>query len=282
MAELFGKDFRYVYEKVGCSIMRKGDYLQRLEQLLYNIPAEDREEALQFYKDYLEDAGPEAEEEVLRSLGTPEELAESIRKALYGDNAEGDYTRVYKDVPGTYRAPFSTGGRFSGAEAFGGADGQGNHNSGAYAGEQYWDKQGENTYTAGSKAQAGKQRKGRLTAGQWIIFIILCLCAAPVIVPVFGTVLGVVLAVVGVLLGVLLALGLGGIALVIAAIVLIVVALVKLIFSPFSSLIMVGGGFLMVGLGLIGIAFATWIVCKILPAIFAGITRLFSGILRGR
>lgn len=262
--------------------MRKGDYLQRLDQLLYNIPAEDREEALQFYKDYLEDAGPEAEEEVLRSLGTPEELAESIRKALYGDNADGDYTRVYKDVPGTYRAPFSTGGRFSGGGAFGDTDEQKNDNGSAYSEGQYRGNYGENTYTTGSKTQAGKQRKGRLTAGQWLIFIILCLCAAPVIVPVFGTVLGVVLAIAGVLVGVLLALGLGGIALVVAAIVVIVVALVRLIFSPVTSLIMVGGGLLMVGLGLIGIAFATWIVCKILPATFVGITKFLSGILRGR
>ncbi len=88
--------------------MRKEEYLQKLEQLLYGIPAEDREEALQFYRDYLEDAGENAGE-VLRSLGTPEELAKSIRKDLYGDNEAGDFTRTNRDVPGTYRAPFSTG-----------------------------------------------------------------------------------------------------------------------------------------------------------------------------
>ena len=59
--------------------MRKEDYLQKLEQLLYNIPAEDRYEAIQFYSDYLEDAGEQVEE-VIRSLGTPEELAKSIEQ----------------------------------------------------------------------------------------------------------------------------------------------------------------------------------------------------------
>ena len=91
--------------------MRKEEYLQRLEKLLYNIPAEDREEALQFYRDYLEDAG-EAVDEVLTALGTPEELAQSIRKDLYGDNEDGDFTRTSKDLPGTYRVPFSKGGKF--------------------------------------------------------------------------------------------------------------------------------------------------------------------------
>lgn len=62
--------------------MRKEEYLQKLEQLLYDIPSEDRYEAIQFYSDYLEDAGVESEE-VIRSLGTPEELAGSIdRKSV--------------------------------------------------------------------------------------------------------------------------------------------------------------------------------------------------------
>ena len=68
--------------------MKKEEYLQKLEQLLYGIPELDRAEALQFYRDYLEDAGTDVEE-VLRSLGTPEELAESIRKDLYGEREDG-------------------------------------------------------------------------------------------------------------------------------------------------------------------------------------------------
>ena len=256
--------------------MRKGEYLQRLEQLLYNIPAEDRAEALQFYADYLEDAGPEAEEEVLRSLGTPEELAESIRRALYGDNAEGDYTRAYRDVPGTYRAPFSKGGHFSGSDHAQGTYTRSGEQDGTYAQGNYTDS----SYTHSSGKQSEKSRKGKLTAGQWIIFLILFLCAAPVIVPIFGTVLGVLLAVAGILLAILVVLGIGGIGLVIGAIVRIVVALVKLVFSPFSSLLMLGGGLLMIGLGLVGIALAVWIVTKVLPALFVGIVNMFSGLLR--
>ena len=238
--------------------MRKEDYLQKLEQLLYNIPAEDRYEAIQFYSDYLEDAGEQVEE-VIRSLGTPEELAKSIQRDLYGDNENGDYTRVNKDVPGTYCAPFSTGGRFTG--------------SCQEEGRSY----GSNAQSADTSP--GLSRKGKLTAGQWIIFLILCLCAAPVIVPICGAVLSIILAIIIALIAIIFGVGVAGIALVVAAIVLIVVAIVKLIVSPLSSLIMLGSGLLMVGIGLIGIAFAVCIVCKVFPKIFVWFVDICSGII---
>lgn len=255
--------------------MRKEEYLRSLEQLLYNIPAEDREEALQFYRDYLEDAGPEAEEEVLRSLGTPQELAESIRRALYGDNAQGDYTRVYRDLPGTERVIFSTGGAFRGGDY-----GNGTYTGGSYQGSTFGRGHYDNSNASHDSASQSKtHRKGRLSTGQWIFFLILLLCASPVIVSVFATIIGILLSVVGVLIAILVALGIGGIALVIGAIVVIVVALVKMMFSPFSSLLMLGGGLLMIGLGLVGIAIAVWIVSKVLPAIFRGSVNFFSRLL---
>ena len=225
--------------------MRKETYLQELEKLLYDIPAKDREEALQFYIDYLEDAGPEAEEEVLRSLGTAKELSESIRQALYGDHAEGAYCRVNKDVPGVYRVPFSTGGRFSGAEPL-----------------------------------EEKKAQKRPNVGKWILLLILLLCAAPVIVPVCAAILGVIIAVICTLIALVIAFGVSGVGLLIAAIVVIVVAIVKLLVSPLSALIMLGGGLLMIGLGLLGIALTAWIASKVIPAVYKGVigglSRIFS------
>ena len=49
--------------------------------------------------------------------------------------------------------------------------------------------------------------------------------------------------------------------------------------SPLSSLIMLGSGLLMVGIGLIGIAFAVWIVCKVFPKIFVWFVDICSGII---
>lgn len=245
--------------------MRKEEYLQRLEKLLYNIPAEDREEALQFYRDYLEDAG-EAVDEVLTALGTPEELAQSIRKDLYGDNEDGDFTRTSKDLPGTYRVPFSKGGKFSGTGDFGSTRTKGSY-SGTESGYYEYDIKKER-----------RSRKGRLSAGQWIVLIILCLCAAPIIVPICGGLLTAFIAVLIAIVAVVFGIGVVGIALVIAAVAIVIVALVKLIGTPVTALIMLGGGLLAAGLGLVGIAITVWVLCKVLPAVFKWIIKIFYGI----
>ena len=207
--------------------MRKEEYLQTLEQLLHGIPEGDRAEALRFYRDYLEDAG-ENVDEVLRSLGTPEELAESIRKDIYGEKETG---------------------------------------------------QARHTDEVIKRTKEGNNHKGKLSTGQGILFLILALCAAPIIVPIFGALIGVVIAILVTVITLILAAGIVGVVLILAAIALIVVALVKLVISPFSALIMLGGGLLMVGLGLIGVAFTVWMAAKILPRIFVGIVNLCSRII---
>ena len=68
--------------------MDRKEYLERLEQLLLVLPQEEREEALQYYTDYFDDAGAENEEKVIWELGSPEEVAAKIRAGYSGEYAE--------------------------------------------------------------------------------------------------------------------------------------------------------------------------------------------------
>lgn len=78
--------------------MNRLEFMQKLESLLSDISDGEREEALQYYNSYLNDAGVENEQEVLESLGTPEKIAKTIKEGL-GDNAAvGEFTETgYKD-----------------------------------------------------------------------------------------------------------------------------------------------------------------------------------------
>ena len=58
--------------------MNRKEYMDRLEQLLLVLPIEEREEALQYYEDYFEDAGIPANGLVGLELGAPEEVAAKI------------------------------------------------------------------------------------------------------------------------------------------------------------------------------------------------------------
>ena len=78
--------------------MKKEVFLERLEALLQDIPEEEKRDAIDYYRDYLEEAGPEKEEEVLAEFQSPEHIAEVIRTELQSEWSGGEFTdRGYND-----------------------------------------------------------------------------------------------------------------------------------------------------------------------------------------
>lgn len=69
--------------------MNRNEFMRRLEILLSDISKEERDAALQYYRDYFEDAGAEHEAEVIRELESPEKVAETIK---------ADLKREFQDV----------------------------------------------------------------------------------------------------------------------------------------------------------------------------------------
>ena len=59
--------------------MNKEQFLKELEDLLQDIDATEREEALNYYRDYFEDAGSEHEQEIIKELESPKKVAQTIK-----------------------------------------------------------------------------------------------------------------------------------------------------------------------------------------------------------
>ena len=68
--------------------MSKEEFMKELEYLLQDIPEEEKEDALEYYRDYLEEAGDQ-EEQVLKEFGSPERIAAIIRADIAGHLEEG-------------------------------------------------------------------------------------------------------------------------------------------------------------------------------------------------
>ena len=51
--------------------MTRTEYLNQLEAYLMKLPQSDRIEAMDYFKELFDDAGPEGEEELMTSLGSP-------------------------------------------------------------------------------------------------------------------------------------------------------------------------------------------------------------------
>ena len=73
--------------------MNRADFMKQLESLLTGIAPTEREEAIQYYNDYFDDAGTENEQEVIEALGNPARVAENIKRDLldsgYGKKPAG-------------------------------------------------------------------------------------------------------------------------------------------------------------------------------------------------
>ena len=81
--------------------MNKQTYLTQLAQLLAPLPEQERQDALNYYEEYFDAAGPEAEDATAAELGDP---ADAARKILEGEgltlDAAGESTAA-KNAPPT-------------------------------------------------------------------------------------------------------------------------------------------------------------------------------------
>ena len=78
--------------------MNKESFLKELSFLLSDLEEDEKKEALQYYQDYFDEAGPEREQEILAHIGSPEKVASEIKNGLFGDPDRGEYTeRGYYD-----------------------------------------------------------------------------------------------------------------------------------------------------------------------------------------
>lgn len=232
--------------------MNKEGFMSSLEGLLADIPEAEREEALQYYNDYFEDAGWENEESVIRSLGSPKKIAENIKaelkgeelpeKAKAGDHAVVKYGQI---VP-----------------------------VGEVKSVEYDDstKQYEN-----STDQYENVSPGWKNLPIWAIILIICL-AVTVLSGVFGISTGILGALAGILVawfGLILCGGAVGVGLIATAIALVVIAFLCLVASPAVFALIFGVGLLCCSGGLIAMAATGWLTGTVTPAIFKCVGRFF-------
>ncbi len=72
--------------------MTREEFMKQLESLLFDLSEDERNEALQYYNNYLDDAGKENESDILQKLESPQKVSQTIHSGLYGDmDIKGEY-----------------------------------------------------------------------------------------------------------------------------------------------------------------------------------------------
>lgn len=214
--------------------MSRKAFMARLDELLADITEAEKDEALSYYEEYFEDAGPENEEEVISSLGSPEKVAATIKAGLSenaqeeGEFSETGYTNSYYDVK--------------------------------------------------DEVATVNNRKGLggIGTGGWIIILILCLFALPILGPILlgiaGTIFGVLVAIAAVIFAVLVT----GIALVVAAVAMVAAGFAALFATPLVGVALIGAALLVAGIGILISILGFWVVTKVIPPLLRGFVELIK------
>lgn len=376
--------------------MNRQEFMKQLEMLLSDILQAEREEALQYYNDYLDDAGIENEEESIGSLGSPAQVAANIKEGLRdgietGEFTEGGYhmnmeeeapaapeaaeeseasgnnsdrivlqlgddfsedifakafdeektaennasdtmetenreqeasgTRAdafqeqgqetadrqqsgryqenqyqntqYQGNPGQgtqYQGNPSQGNQYQGNPNQGYQQGQPyqgspytNNNQGPYR-NQYqntynqYQGQGPNQYQyqnqyGYSYDTYNRPPKKRRTAGEIILFVLLCIFALPIIVPIGIAVLAVIFSIAVAIIAVVASLVVAGFIVLAVGVVLVIEAFTKLFLFPAGAIYLLGGGLICTGIGLAMTAGMIWVAAKVVPVVCTAFVR---------
>lgn len=283
--------------------MNRVDFMGQLEILLRNIPAAEREEALQYYNDYFDDAGKENEQAVIEALGSPARVAENIKRDLLGASGAENAAKTVKasdrviveygkNVQDSQEEQGGKDGAQGGQGTQGSRYTQNDQNTQGNRDTQYWQRSygasgNGSTYSGGSAsrsqtAYAQPVKDERVPA--WLIAVI-----ATVLILLSPAILGVVLGAIGTLGGgiigwfaLIFGFGVAALGLFIAFIVLIVTGVICLFTSPWVGIAMLGGALMCGCLGILFLMLTVAMAGIITPAVFRGISRLFRFLFKKR
>ena len=230
--------------------MTKQEFMHRLAEQLVSLPPEERLCALKFYDEYFADAGEENWPQLLRDLGSPDEVARSIREDFAQRNP--GYNPAASTQQYTYRP-----------------------------GPQYRPGQGPQTYTTSPETyiQRGygpvppyypQRRSGCGTAALVFLLIISFPIWFVLLLVLLAVVAGLIMAVVGVIAAIVAVIGIliaGGLSWAWCSI-------LDIITVPGLALLGTGIGLTMAGVGLLGLVLCVWIVVTVLPPAFRWLVEL--------
>ena len=293
--------------------MTKEDFLRELAYMLQDVAEEEREEALAYYRDYLEDAGPEAEQEVLQELGTPAQVAAVIKAGLNGAD-QGEFSeKGYGDPryqgpvypPGKRngnrrgsfhgagaregRGAYEPGrGRYStGREAY--EPGRGRYSTGKEAYEPDPDQAAEGRYQQSTESRGRRQADSesrKMSGGMIALLVVLCILASPMILGIGlglgGGILGLLAGAVCTVLGLMLAVGGMALGFLVGGIICLGGGIFGWYISPLGGAVACFVGLALLGLALLTLALAIWFYGTAVPALVRWIGRGFRKLFGSR
>lgn len=269
--------------------MNKAEFLRQLAEQLADLAPEERDAALEYYTEYLDEAGEAGEADVLRELGSPADVAAAIRDGRQPDGgwAAGytgnDGSASFGTCYGDDAAPADRTAKTAGRTGAGGETAAGSRQGEAQNAAPDPRQTGAGgAWQTGAPGMGGAGGAGGMDGapgapgmgsglGNWL-WLVLLACMLPLA--------GVLLGVLGALLGILCALLLGGLGVLVTGLVA-VVGFAPLLTSAYGNgLLNMGFGLLAAALGALMMAGGVALLTRALPAMGRGLVRAVKTVQR--
>ncbi len=218
--------------------MSRWEFMRQLEELLSDISPAEREEALQYYNDYFNDAGKENEQEVIAALGSPAQVAQIVKDGL-GDS-QGTFTE------------------------------NGFVNSNTVHNEVI-----KHTETAGQTKEPVKEK---LPTWAIVLMVIGGIILSPVILGVLVSVLGTIFSVLAAAVGIAIGFVITTIVLFVVAVILVILGIGNIISSPLVAVGLLGAGCICAAVAILFMVLVVLTVGKGIPALIKGVEWLIQKI----
>jgi len=226
------------------------EFMEELQVLLGELPAEEREEALRYYESYFEEAGADQEQVVLEELGSAGRIATQILRDYRMENGGGMYTEQgYRENENGKQSPVK------------------------YTGEEQ--------KTESSQSSGITITKKGLSGGGLVIAILIAILTFPIWISLLATAFGLLMGLFGAGIGIVFGFGFGGIGCLIGGVVAFVLGAVKSVAVPVVGAGMIAIGLVLFGVGCLMIAAVGGII-KLEIWVVKGIINLFSRMLHGK
>ena len=224
--------------------MSKNEFLNQLSTLLSDISPEERDEAITYYREYIEDAGLENEEAIMEELGTPQEVAAEIKSGIFNkNNQEIDYSSGSNKVKNSPEPYFST-------------------------------NQNNDTYYSNQPAQQASNSK----SSHKIVLIILAIFGAILLSPVWlgllASIFGVLVGLLATVFGLIFGFGVAGVICFVVGTALFIWGFPTILHNALAGVALIGAGLVVAALGILFLLFTGWLCIGVIPWFIRCISKL--------
>ena len=245
--------------------MTRLEFLNQLDYLLQDVDDKDRQDALDYYRDYMDEAGIKESDSVDDLLESPEKIAISLRISLTGnydaqiESGDQGFKNMHTEATAKVPEVYGQKSRYS-----------------KY--DMEWESAQEYTSEYDVVSEDGEVKEKKRSLGKILLIAAICLIASPAVLGIGSGLIGLVFGLLGLVVGLIFGVAGGAIGCLIGGVVLFVMSLMQMVTNVPQGIFMMGVALLLIAVGILLVMLTIVIFRRFIPWMIRSIVNIFRKI----